>query len=89
MKRNWTVLATVLPIVLYRYTRCFFVRYNLQKWLNLDWSVLAGKPAVHYVFTATFKVPRSVSYTITTLYDAWKTFILQMKLDAVETLTNL
>ena len=30
-EKNWTMLATVLQVVLYRYTRCYFAQYNWRK----------------------------------------------------------
>ena len=87
IKRNRTMLATVLQVVLYRFTRCWFVQYNWQEWLNLDWLVPAGKTTAHYGFIATCGLPRSVSCTITMVYDAWKTFIHESKFRSIAKFT--
>ena len=82
MKRNWTMLATVLQVDL-SYTSCYFVRYNLQKLFTLDWPVRAGRTTAHNVFTATPGAPRSVSCTIATVCDVGKMFIHESKLRSI------
>lgn len=49
---------------------------------------LSGRTAAHNVFTATPGVPRSVSSTITTPYDAWKMFIHESILRSIAKFTT-
>ena len=49
---------------------------------------LTGRTAAHNVFTASPGVPRSVSYTITNPYDAWKMFIHESILRSITKFTT-
>ena len=49
---------------------------------------LTGRTAAHNVFTASPGVPRSVSCTITTAYDAWKMFIHESILRSITKFTT-
>ena len=72
------MLATVLQVNLSEH-KILFCPILLAKIVHFGLHGRAGKTTARYVTTATSRVACIVSWTITTLYDAWK-FIDKSKL---------